>query len=89
MKTNCDTNFEVNDTVNHPSHYTAGKVETIDYIEGVLGAENFYNYCLGNVLKYISRAKLKGKELEDYKKAQWYLNKAVETCEKFFEKKEK
>lgn len=69
------------DAVNHPSHYTAGKVETIEYIEGVLGKEHFYNYCLGNVIKYVSRAKLKGKELEDYKKAQWYLSKAIDVLE--------
>lgn len=41
------------DMVKHPKHY-CGKIETIDYIEDKLGT-GFVPYCLGNVIKYISR----------------------------------
>jgi hypothetical protein len=61
------------DMVNHPPHYKAGGVETIDFIEAkALG------YHLGNVVKYITRADHKGNKLEDLKKAQWYLSRAIE-----------
>lgn len=71
----------MNDKVNHPSHYTYGSVEVIDYIKQTLGKEGFKGYCLGNVIKYISRAEHKN-GLEDYKKAKWYLDKMIEEEEK-------
>lgn len=61
-------------SVNHPAHYTTGKIETIDYIQDKLTKEQFEGFCVGNALKYISRYKLKG-GMEDIKKAIWYLNK--------------
>ena len=63
------------DAVNHPSHYKDGGIETIDYIEA-----KRLGYHLGNAVKYISRAGKKGTNqgLEDLKKAQWYLNRAIE-----------
>jgi hypothetical protein len=67
----------LNDPVNHPSHYTSGGIETIDFIEA-----KDLDYNLGNVIKYITRADKKGKKLEDLKKAQWYLNRAVSNLEK-------
>lgn len=67
------------DNVNHPSHYTFGKYEVIDVIEG-WGLDK--EFCLGNTIKYIVRAKHKGNELEDLKKAQWYLNRKIEQLEK-------
>ena len=60
------------DMVNHPPHYKTGGVETIDFIEA-----KDLGYHLGNVIKYVSRAKHKGNELEDLKKAQWYLERAI------------
>ena len=71
-----------NDPVNHPSHYTFGTIEVIDYINSALGDEGCYNYCIGNVIKYISRAKHKGKWAEDLSKAMWYLNYAQEIAKK-------
>jgi hypothetical protein len=64
-----------NDTINHPSHYTDGKIETIDYIE-----DKKLNYHLGNAVKYISRAGKKdpAKYAEDLKKAVWYINREIE-----------
>jgi hypothetical protein len=66
------------DPVNHPEHYKDGGIETIDYIEA-----KRLGYHLGNAVKYISRAGKKGTNqgLEDLKKAQWYLNRAIEKNE--------
>ena len=61
------------DMVNHPPHYKAGGMETIDFIEA-----KGLGYHLGNVVKYVSRADHKGNKLEDLKKAQWYLSRAIE-----------
>ena len=60
------------DNVNHPPHYKTGGMETIDFIEA-----KELDYNLGNVVKYVTRAKHKGTELEDLKKAQWYLERAI------------
>ena len=60
------------DNINHPSHYKTGGIETIDFIEA-----KKLDYHLGNVVKYITRADLKGNKLEDLQKAQWYLNRAI------------
>ena len=57
--------------VNHPQHYNYGQYEAIDII-GDAGLNE--GFCLGNTLKYILRSKHKDNELEDLKKAQWYLN---------------
>lgn len=61
--------------VNHPQHYTQGNIECIDAMEAMLSKEEFTGYLKGNVMKYLWRSKLKGKELEDIDKAIWYLNK--------------
>jgi len=60
------------DMVNHPPHYTAGGIETIDFIEA-----KKLGYNLGNVIKYITRSDLKGSQLEDLEKALWYLNREI------------
>jgi len=36
------------------------------------------NFCLGNALKYIWRADLKGDAIEDLQKAVWYINREIE-----------
>ena len=60
------------DAVNHPSHYTRGKIEVIDVI-----ADQQLPYHLGNVVKYVARAGYKGDKLEDLKKARWYLDRYI------------
>lgn len=72
----------IKDMINNPSHYTQGGIEVIDYIRAKLSEPEFIGYCLGNTLKYVSRAGHKGDALEDYKKAQVYLNWAIEILEK-------
>jgi len=63
---------EEKETVNHPPHYKVGGIETIDFIEA-----KGLDYCLGNVVKYITRADHKGNKIEDLRKAQWYLTRAI------------
>lgn len=64
----------MNDAVNHPSHYTDGKIEVIDFIE-----QKNLNFHRGNAVKYIARAGKKDpeKEVEDLRKAVWYLNREI------------
>ena len=62
------------ENVNHPKHYTMKGIEPIEYIES-----HDFNFYLGNVIKYVSRADYKGSEIEDLKKAKWYLGKEIET----------
>lgn len=68
-----------NDPVNHPSHYTDGKIEVIDYIE-----DKGLDFFLGNAVKYISRAgkKDQSKEVEDLQKAAWYIQRKIEQISK-------
>ena len=61
--------------VNHPIHYNMG-IEAIDYIES-----HNMNFNIGNVIKYITRAKYKGTELQDLKKALWYLQREISNLE--------
>lgn len=60
----------MNDMVNHPPHYTTGRIECIDFI-----TDKELNFCRGNAVKYIIRAGLKDptKEIEDLEKAVFYL----------------
>ena len=64
----------MNDPINRPAHYTDGKIEVIDYIE-----DKKLGFCLGNAIKYISRAGKKdpSKEIEDLGKAVWYINRRI------------
>lgn len=67
------------DMVNHPSHYTHGGVECIDAITSALSSyeDSVDSWLVGQVIKYLWRAPLKGKYEEDIKKAQFYLNRLV------------
>ena len=68
-----------NDPVNHPSHYTSGSIEVIDFIE-----DQKMPYHLGSAIKYICRAGKKDptKTTEDLRKAAWYINRYIELLEK-------
>ena len=65
--------------VNHPSHYTDGNIEVIDFIE-----DKNLSYHLDNAVKYISRAGKKDPEktAEDLQKAVWCLNRYIELLNK-------
>lgn len=64
--------------VNHPPHYTDGKIEVIEFIE-----DKKFGYHLGNAIKYICRAgKKEGADFKtDISKAIWYLNRVLELYE--------
>jgi hypothetical protein len=68
----------MSDNVKAPSHYTSGGIETIAYIRAKLTKEQFEGYCLGNVIKYTSRAGLKNGK-EDLEKAEVYLRWMIES----------
>ena len=66
--------------INKPVHYTIGEgIECIDYIKQTLGLEGFKAFCDGNLIKYQHRHTYKGNPVEDMEKAQWYLEKMIET----------
>ena len=73
-----------NDSVNHPSHYTDGNIECLDYIEDKLSFAEFQGFCKGNAIKYISRAGKKDpdKYSEDLCKAAFYIERAVRSANK-------
>ena len=60
------------DPINHPVHYTVhpSGIECIQITEHM-------NFNLGNSVKYIWRADLKGDAVEDLKKARWYLDREI------------
>ena len=65
------------DFINHPPHYTSGKVECIDAIESaVVGLEGIEAVCTANIIKYVWRWKRKG-GVEDLHKADWYLRRLI------------
>lgn len=66
----------INDPVNHPPHYTQGKIEVADFI-----ADQKLNFDRGNAIKYICRAgaKEKNKEIQDLEKAIWYIVHEIKT----------
>lgn len=70
--------WQMFETINHPQHYGGDTTyEAIKVIEAWgLG------FHLGNAIKYICRAGSKGTELEDLKKARWYLDRYIQQLEK-------
>ena len=67
--------IEEKEMVDHPSHYNQG-IETIEYIESWS-----MNFNTGNVIKYVTRAGYKNDQLEDLKKAMWYLQREIDRIE--------
>jgi hypothetical protein len=62
----------MNDPVNHPKHYTShpSGVECIEVTE-------HFNFNKGNAIKYIWRSSDKGREVEDLRKARWYIDREI------------
>lgn len=63
----------MNDQVNHPPHYNnhpAG-IECIDVVE-------HFGFNVGNAIKYLWRAELKGNQMQDLEKAAWYVSREIE-----------
>lgn len=71
--------------VNHPLHYGgANGIEAIDAIEAAMGFSGVLHFCQGNALKYLFRAGVKpdNSAIQDFRKARWYINKAIEMLER-------
>lgn len=64
--------------INNPTHY--GGKDNPDECIKVIEAWDL-DFCLGNAIKYISRAGKKDSELDDLKKAVWYINRKIEKIE--------
>ena len=60
----------------NPPHYTQGGVDTFEFIKA-----KALTYEEGNIIKYVTRSRHKGKRLEDLKKAEWFLKKLIEEAE--------
>ena len=71
----------MNDMVNHPSHYTSGGIETIEYMEAKSTPEEFRGHLRLTAIKYLSRAGLKEDTLQDLQKARWYLDRLIKFIE--------
>lgn len=66
------------DIVNHPRHYELPNgLECYDVICATQGDVLTAGFCEGTVKKYMFRAHMKGKTLEDHKKARWYLDNLI------------
>jgi hypothetical protein len=69
--------------VNHPNHY-GGKENQYEVVKVCEAWGLDKDAYLFNVVKYVARAgkKNKEKEIEDLKKALWYLNRKIENLAK-------
>jgi hypothetical protein len=69
------------DMVNSPAHYTAGRIEAIEVIEDAIEAapSTKQGFLQAQVLKYLLRLWYKSNGKEDAEKAQWYLNRLVDS----------
>lgn len=67
----------LDDPINHPKHYTnhPSGIECIQITRHM-------GFNLGNAIKYIWRADLKGNSIEDLKKAVWYINDEIQKRDK-------
>ncbi|EJE1708403.1 DUF3310 domain-containing protein [Listeria monocytogenes] len=78
MESHLIESTDTSDNINNPSHYTAGGIETLDYIKAKVS--DYPSYAVGNILKYVSRYEHKN-GIEDLKKAQVYLDDLIEWME--------
>ncbi len=71
----------MSDSVEHPRHYCAGKIEVIEVLEDWV--QHAPDARVGSLqwqcLKYLSRMWLKKDPLEDAMKCRWYLNRLINT----------
>ena len=71
------TEYRITQDNINPKHYTQGGIETIDYLQAKLTPAEFEGFLKGNIIKYVTRERLKGND-EDLKKAKRYLDKLIE-----------
>lgn len=75
-----------NEAVDHPSHYGGGgdPYEVIKVIEA-WSLHSSVAFHLGNAVKYIARSNMKGRLIEDLRKAKWYIDRALKKLETEYE----
>lgn len=66
----------MSDLVNHPPHYK--QVPGVECIE----VTEHFSFLRGNAIKYLWRAGAKGDELEDLRKAIWYIEREINNIER-------
>ena len=69
------------DQINKPQHYSFGNIEAIDYMKDNMSKEAFRGYLEGCTKKYLHRHAWKGSQLNDLKKAEWYLGRLIKELE--------
>lgn len=69
------------DAIN-PNHYKVGGIEAIDYMKAKSSNQEFRGYLRLSALKYLSRAGHKDDTLQEYEKAQWFINRLIEDYKK-------
>lgn len=69
------------DMVNSPNHYKQKGIEVFDIMRAFYGDEAYEHFCLCSAQKYVTRCRLKGKYLEDLKKARKCIDRIVELHE--------
>lgn len=77
-----ENNSEGKEMVSHPDHYQGGKIECIEAMLDVFGKEKVSAFCELNAFKYIWRSDSKGTDVQDKRKAIWYLDKYNELNKK-------
>lgn len=66
------------DMVNHPAHYlTANGIECWEAMYAMLGKESYVDHSVASAMKYLWRWRKKN-GLEDLRKAEWWIKKAIE-----------
>ena len=69
------------DMVNSPNHYKQKGIEVFDIMRAFYGDDAYEHFCLCSAQKYVTRCRLKGKYLEDLKKARKCIDRIVELHE--------
>lgn len=71
---------EKKELVNHPKHYGGDtEYECIKVLKAWLSPEEYNGFLKGNAIKYLCRVGKKDGEIQELKKASWYLNKLIES----------
>jgi len=76
--------MEEKEMINHPQHYKFGDSNQYEVVKVCEAWGLDYDAYLFNVVKYVARAGKKdpSKELQDLKKALWYLDRKIQNLEK-------
>ena len=67
--------------ITKPKHYTQGSIECLDAIDAMLGKDKMKDFYRTQVVKYMWRMMDKGSPKQDALKAQFYLNKLIDSLD--------